>query len=87
MGRRCGDRSWSGLSLGRPYPGPHPASPEGYAGLTTRLREKREREEGAVRDWSPDEHDSPVGEVEPDRPGSRLKVRSGSGGSQPWPTR
>jgi hypothetical protein len=36
---------------GRHYQGPHPASPEGHAGLSARLREKREPEEGAIREW------------------------------------
>jgi hypothetical protein len=40
-----------GSKLCRRYVGPPPASPEGHAGLTGRLRERRGREEGAIRDW------------------------------------
>jgi hypothetical protein len=49
MGPRDG---WAYASKpGRRYRGPHPASPEGHAGLTVRLWEKRDLEEGAIRDW------------------------------------
>jgi len=64
MGPRDG---WAyGSKPGRRYPGPDPASPEGHVGLTARLRETREPEDGAIRDWrhgEPDLQFEPEGEA------------------------